>query len=65
MAVVTSFRIFGSALASSSRSSREEYFELDEVIRRVLEDENDNEGMPNDEESDLDNQLYDPDNNLR
>ena len=61
MAVVTSFRIFesGSAITCASRSSRQEYFELDEVIQRVLEDENDNEGMPNDEEHDLDNQPCD------
>ena len=66
-AVVNSFALFesGSAMASSSRSSREQTFDIETTVRRVLEEETDNGGMPSDEESDLDNQLYDLDYNWR
>ena len=64
--VVTTFEFErGSAMASSSRSSREQTFDIEKAVRRVLEEETDNGGMPSDEESDLDNQLYDLDNNWR
>ena len=64
--VVTPFEFeSGSAMASSSRSSREQTFDIEKAVRRVLEEETDNGGMPSDEESDLDNQLYDLDNNWR
>ena len=46
-------------------SSREQNYTLDEVLQRVLDEEDDNQGMPSDEESDLDRQLYDLDNNSR
>lgn len=55
----------GSAMASSTRSSRQQSFDIEKAVRRVLEEETDNGGMPSDEESDLDNQLYDLDNNWR
>ena len=65
--VVITFEFFesGSAMASSSRSSREQTFDIEKAVRRVLEEETGNGGMPSDEESDLDNQLYDLDNNWR
>ena len=65
--VVITFEFFesGSAMASRSRSSREQTFDSEKAVRRVLEEETDNRGMPSDEESDLDNQLYDLDNNWR
>ena len=55
----------GRGLASGSGSSREQNYTLDEVLQRVLDEEDDNQGMPSDEESDLDRQLYDLDNNSR
>ena len=66
-AVVITCEVFesGSAMASGSRSSREQTFDIEKAVRRVLEEETDNGGMPSDEESDLDNQLYDLDNNWR
>ena len=55
----------GREMASGSGSSREQNYTLDEVLQRVLDEEDDNQGMPSDEESDLDHQLYDLDNNSR
>ena len=55
----------GREMASGSGSSREQNYTLDEVLQRVLDEEDDNQGMPSDEESDLDRQLYDLDNNSR
>ena len=55
----------GRELASGGGSSREQNYTLDEVLQRVLDEEDDNQGMPSDEESDLDRQLYDLDNNSR
>ena len=52
-------------MASGSGSSPEQNYTLDEVLQRVLDEEDDNQGMPSDEESDLDRQLYDLDNNSR
>ena len=52
-------------MASGSGSSREQNYTLNEVLQRVLDEEDDNQGMPSDEESDLDRQLYDLDNNSR
>ena len=55
----------GREMASGSGSSREQNYTLDEVLQQVLDEEDDNQGMPSDEESDLDRQLYDLDNNSR
>ena len=55
----------GREMASGSGSSREQTYTLDEVLQRVLDEEDDNQGMPSDEESDLDRQLYDLDNNSK
>ena len=52
-------------MVSGSGSSPEQNYTLDEVLQRVLDEEDDNQGMPSDEESDLDRQLYDLDNNSR
>ena len=52
-------------MASGSGSSPEQNYTLDEVLQQVLDEEDDNQGMPSDEESDLDRQLYDLDNNSR
>ena len=52
-------------MASGSGSSPEQNYTLDEVLQRVLDEEDDNQGMPSDEESDLDRQLYDLDKNSR
>ena len=52
-------------MASGSGSSPEQNYTLDEVLQRVLDEEDDYQGMPSDEESDLDRQLYDLDNNSR
>ena len=52
-------------MAYGSGSSPEQNYTLDEVLQRVLDEEDDNQGMPSDEESDLDRQLYDLDNNSR
>ena len=52
-------------MASGSGSSPEQNYTLDEVLQRVLDEEDDNQAMPSDEESDLDRQLYDLDNNSR
>ena len=55
----------GREMASGSGSSRERTYDVDEVLQRILNEENDNQGMPSDEESDLDRQLYDLDDNSR
>ena len=52
-------------MASGSGCSPEQNYTLDEVLQRVLDEEDDNQGMPSDEESDLDRQLYDLDKNSR
>ena len=55
----------GREMACGSGSSREQNYTPDEVLQRVMDEEDDNQGMPSDEESDLDRQLYDLDNNSR
>ena len=52
-------------MESGSGSSHEQTYNVDEVLQRILDEEDDNQGMPSDEESDLDRQLYDLDNNSR
>ena len=66
-AVVLAIDFFesGREMASGSGSSPEQNYTLDEVLQRVLDEEDDNQGMPSEEESDLDRQLYDLDNNSR
>ena len=66
-AVVLEIEFFesGREMASSSGSSRRQTYTLDKVLQRVLDEEDDNQGTPSDEESDLDRQLYDMDNNSR
>ena len=66
-AVVLTIDFFesGREMASGSGCSRWQTYTLDEVLQRVLDEEDDNQGMPSDEESDLDRQLYDLDNNSR
>ena len=41
------------------------FFYLEETIQRVLNEEDDNRGMPSDKESDLDHQLYVMDDDRR
>ena len=50
-------------MAYCSRRLREQIFE--ETIQRVLNEEDDNLGMPSDKESDLDHQLYVMDDDRR
>ena len=52
-------------MASGSRSSGKQTFDLKETIQRVFNKEDDNLGMPSEIESDLDYQLYDMDNDRR
>ena len=50
---------------ASGSGSPEQNYTLNEVLQRVLDEEDDNQGMLSDEESDVDRQLYDLDNNSR
>ena len=52
-------------MAYCSRRLREQIFYLEETIQRVLNEEDDNLGMPSDKESDLDHQLYVMDDDWR
>ena len=54
-----------SEMASRRRASRGESISVDEFIRRVQEEETDPGGLSSDEESDLDQQLYDMDEDRR
>lgn len=52
-------------MASGSRSSGKQTFDLEETIQRVFNKEDDNLGMQGEKESDLDHQLYDMDDDRR
>ena len=52
-------------MASSRRNSRGRSISLEEAIRIIESQESGTEGLTSDEESDLDQQLYDMDENLR
>ena len=52
-------------MASRRRASRCPSIPLDEVIKRVQDEEIDTGGLSSNEESDLDQQLYDMDNDRR
>ena len=52
-------------MAYCSRRLREQIFYLEETIQHVLNEDDDNLGMPSDKESDLDHQLYVMDDDRR
>ena len=52
-------------MASSSGTSRGRSISLEEAIRIIQREEIDTAGLASDEESDLDQQLYDMDENRR
>ena len=54
-----------SEMASRRGVSRCPSITMEEFIRRVQDEETDGEGLPSDEESDLDQQLYDMDEDRR
>ena len=54
-----------SEMASRRGASRCESITLEEFVRRVQDDENDCEGLESDEESEIDQQLYDMDEDRR
>ena len=54
-----------SEMASRRGASRCPSIPLDELIRRVQDEETDTGGLSSNEESDLDQQLYDMDNDRR
>ena len=66
-AVVLALEVFEreSEMASRRGASRCPSISMDELIRRVQEEETDTEGLAIDEESDLDQQLYDMDDDRR
>lgn len=54
-----------SKMASSSGTSRGQSIPLEQAIRIIQTQESDTGGLSSDEESDLDQQLYDMDENRR
>ena len=52
-------------MASGMGRSREEIFDLDEAVRRILNEDDKTLGMSSGEESDLDRQLYDMEDDQR
>ena len=66
-AVVLALGFFerGSKMASGRGRSREEFFDVEEAVRRIFNEEDKTLGIPSDEESDLDHELYDMDDDQR
>ena len=66
-AVVLALELFEreSEMASRSGSSRGRFITQEEIIRMIEEDETDTGGLSSDEESELDQQLYDMDEDRR
>ena len=52
-------------MASGSGASCSQHLSIEEIIRIVQSEETDPEGMPSDEKSDLDRELYDINENPR
>ena len=52
-------------MASGSGASHSQHVSIEEIIRIIQSEETDPEGMPSDEESDLDRELYNMDKNPR
>ena len=52
-------------MASGSRSTRKQFFTLEEAQAKMFAMDSDDEGLLSEEESDIDKELYDLDGNLK